>query len=625
MSSPTTASFVWGTTVPDVIIVVPAGVADWKEPEGTVSSIESFGDVVYRAGARYDELDEVASAPIETVTWSGSAAKLADMESRKLATRARVMSQAAVRVGRAVTSYSEERVKMRAQDADLRARRAFLDERCRRLEGAINAAGEAEDWMIEGFRDRAASLEQQYARLQQDVDELLHWVRQSDEGLIAALQAASSRDRIMRGDDPSAAAGNDVLGGKPFPQFSDPGDAATWWKSLTPEQQQDLLTAFPGKLGAMDGLPAVVRDEANRLVFDQDTDVLTQRDNDGTMRPEDERTWKNVKAANDALKLADKYEDPIDRSKPGGFLYMYDPRAWGGDGKIAIAIGNPDTAGDVAVRVPGLTNDMGTSHSLTNDAINVYDSMRYAGSDRPSSMMWLGYDAPDGPADGATTNEHRAIDGGGRLARTLDGMSTAAGGESQHLTVIGHSYGSTTVAHGATDHDLPVDDIVLVASPGAGSAEHARDLGVGEDHVYVGANSRDPIADLGNRGWFNRGETGLGNDPSEDDFGANRFRAEDPSRLPVTGYGGVPGIVQHTIDPLHLSDAAMKSLSMDQHGGYFRPNSESLSGLGHVAAGDYEGVQRAGHVHDPWYGGATDPENWRSPERPVTQLPSEFQ
>ena len=114
---------------------------------------------------------------------------------------------------------------------------------------------------------------------------------------------------------------------------------------------------------------------------------------------------------------------------------------------------------------------------------------------------------------------------------------------------------------------------------------------------------------------------GLGNDPSEDDFGANRFRAEDPSRLPVTNYGGLVGDVQHTVDPLHLSDAAMKALSMGQHSNYFDPNTESLDNIGRIVAGDYSDVQEAKHVHDPWYGGPTDPENTRSPESPRTHRP----
>src|SRR5690606_23397149 len=102
-----------------------------------------------------------------------------------------------------------------------------------------------------------------------------------------------------------------------------------------------------------------------------------------------------------------------------------------------------------------------------------------------------------------------------------------------HITGVGHSYGSTTTGHAATDQGLDVDDIVLLGSPGPGDdAEHASDLGVGSDHVFVGTNSNDPVGGLGDKGWVNMGnvELGLGRDPSEDEFGAIRFQAEATDR-----------------------------------------------------------------------------------------------
>ncbi len=156
-------------------------------------------------------------------------------------------------------------------------------------------------------------------------------------------------------------------------------------------------------------------------------------------------------------------------------------------------------------------------------------------------MFWIGYDAPDNlPWDegwDAAGVRHRGAwrrDGGERLADTLDGLRASRDGDPAHLTAIGHSYGSTTTGHAAHDHGIPVDDLVFVGSPGVGGdTNNAGDTGVDPDHVWAGANSRDPIANLGNHGWIH-GETvfgaGLGDDPAEDDFGANRFQAESTTR-----------------------------------------------------------------------------------------------
>jgi pimeloyl-ACP methyl ester carboxylesterase len=227
-----------------------------------------------------------------------------------------------------------------------------------------------------------------------------------------------------------------------------------------------------------------------------------------------------------------------------------------------------------------------------DEAVNVYQPAVYNGDGSPvASMMWLGYDAPDGPTDSATRTEGRAEDGGGQFADAVDGLRASRPYDDAHLTAIGHSYGSTTVPHAATDHGIDVDDIVLVGSPGAGGGvDHASDLGAGADHVYVGRNSGDIVGALGDHGWVGGGTlggAGLGNDPSEDDFGAKRFEAEDPTR---SGW--------------HRGTA--------QHERYFEPDSESLYNIGRVVDGSGH-VNPADHTSDPWYGPPEDPEIDREP------------
>ncbi len=46
-----------------------------------------------------------------------------------------------------------------------------------------------------------------------------------------------------------------------------PAEVARWWARLSADAQSMLLTAYPGLIGALDGLAAVDRDEANRLAL----------------------------------------------------------------------------------------------------------------------------------------------------------------------------------------------------------------------------------------------------------------------------------------------------------------------------------------------------------------------
>ncbi len=51
------------------------------------------------------------------------------------------------------------------------------------------------------------------------------------------------------------------------PKGGDPKANADWWKGLSPDEQSAYMSLNAAQLGAMDGLPSAVRDEANRVVL----------------------------------------------------------------------------------------------------------------------------------------------------------------------------------------------------------------------------------------------------------------------------------------------------------------------------------------------------------------------
>ncbi|WP_239154134.1 alpha/beta hydrolase [Amycolatopsis sp. FDAARGOS 1241] len=89
-----------------------------------------------------------------------------------------------------------------------------------------------------------------------------------------------------------------------------------------------------------------------------------------------------------------------------------------------------------------------------------------AGSPAPSVNTWVGYDAPGELWDAAS--ESYADNGKAGLSRFEDGLRASHGGSQSHNTMLGHSYGTTVVGHAARDGGLNADDLVFVASPGAG-------------------------------------------------------------------------------------------------------------------------------------------------------------
>lgn len=386
---------------------------------------------------------------------------------------------------------------------------------------------------------------------------------------------------------------------------SDPAQRAEWWNGLTPEQQSQQIAADPQQIGSLDGLPASARDQANREVLEQDitrleaeaeqakAEALDQVDHTGYgpeiarqpaenfLNDESRRQLENARAVQAQLERVEGETDPVTGEPLQAQLLVYDPAFADGEGRAAIAVGDVDTADHVAVSVPGLGSDVRSyMDNLTGNALNLYNESRNAGGN-VATVAWLGYDAP-GYSNVSVDNA--AENGAPLLAQDVAAIRASRGENQPHLTVIGHSYGSTTASIAADRHGLDADDLVLIGSPGAGHADNVSDYeGIDGESVWVGSNSRDPVTHL-TGGVIGPVWDPLGQDPSSESFGANRFQAEDVSR----DEGG--------------------AVDFGQHSKYYNENTESLYNLAAIVTGNYHQVGRAQHRDD-----SGDPEGDRTP------------
>jgi hypothetical protein len=216
-----------------------------------------------------------------------------------------------------------------------------------------------------------------------------------------------------------------------------------------------------------------------------------------------------------------------------------------GRGRAVVALGDPATAADVAVLVPGSDIDLSTLDDPVDPQrrpLGWARALQAAAGPGSAVVLWVGYPTPQGLGVDAAT---------GRLARAavpaleaeVAGLR-ARSGPRPHLTVIGHSYGAVVVALAA--NRLDADDVVLLGSPGA----RARDVTALRTHarVEVARTSGDWIVRVPH---LRLGDLGHGTDPMSPGFGA--------ARLPS---GGTEG-----------------------HDGYFRPGSASLAAIAAVVTG----------------------------------------
>ena len=368
------------------------------------------------------------------------------------------------------------------------------------------------------------------------------------------------------------------------PSGGDPEAIRRWWDSLSLAQQVVVMAARPEQLGNADGLPAETRDEANRLVMSDDLARLAEKERDGTLTGLERVALANIRTAIRNIEARESHIDPITGEHTQAQLYIYEPYAFDGDGRLAIATGNLDTASHTAVTVPGMGSNVQVMSA--GRSLNVYDESRWASGDTVAVLDWIGYDTPSGgslrnPDIIGVVNQEMARTGAEQLAADVEGLRAARSDDPAHLTVIGNSYGSTTAGIAAAEFGLDANDLILTGSPGV-PVDHAGDLTTGHDHTWVGSASRDFVSSLGRTGWTDPtgvaadllpGVELMGNDPAEDNFGANRFQAESLDRD----------------DRWNVAD----------HGRYYDQNTESLYNIAAITTGQYADVQEAEHRYDP--------------------------
>ena len=206
--------------------------------------------------------------------WQGSAASAAYLREEALARAETALVTAVATVQRAVGEAAE---RVRSVQAALSGvERAAAAHRLR-----VDDDGAVRDTSClptppDPALAAAARRERERAReaAQAAVREVLRSAGDIDDDLAAVLVRAATDD-VDSGGATSLDQAWRVGAGRttitiPAPPAGGPYDAATWWRALTAEQRSRAAVAMPATLGALDGLPAGVRDAANRAVMAQE-------------------------------------------------------------------------------------------------------------------------------------------------------------------------------------------------------------------------------------------------------------------------------------------------------------------------------------------------------------------
>ncbi len=314
-----------------------------------------------------------------------------------------------------------------------------------------------------------------------------------------------------------------------------PDDVHAWWQGLSPEQQEQVLRDHPDLVGWLNGVPASDRDRANRSILDSQLATLSAREVDlaGQLEPLRRTALTTLPNGVDAALLIDVLQRQLTvlRATAAGLQVVHDQLAiYGdramllgidGDGRAVISLGDPDLARHTAVFVPGINTDL---VDIGGDLYRVDSLRREADRITPvhhdvAVVYWLGYDTPG--VVGAM-GDRAARDGARDFTTFVDGLraTNQQGVGPNHVTAIGHSYGSTVVAEAALAGGLNVDDIIAAGSPGM-HTDRAANLNLDPRHVWGGLAEGDLIGGgLGDLNFVH------GEEPTDAAFGGNRFEVD---------------------------------------------------------------------------------------------------
>ncbi|KAF0846015.1 alpha/beta hydrolase [Nocardia caishijiensis] len=312
------------------------------------------------------------------------------------------------------------------------------------------------------------------------------------------------------------------------PKGSTPQDNRKYWDSLTPEQQAEAIRTQPATIGNLDGLPAQVRDEANRAYLATEKARL-----EGEVTRLAAVVQGNPKAIGSAQELQDKQarladvraiEQSLSQGTPEQPRMLLGLDTTNGrQVRAAVAVGDPDTADHVSVTTPGLTSNVRESlPGMVNEAAALQSEAQSqltdagAAGKKVSTIAWMGYDPPqEGMSYPEVLFEDRAQEAAQPLSNFYQGIEVANQNTDPHITALGHSYGSLATSHALQQQGGAVDDVVFYGSPGIGgefagakgpsvavlsglndAVESAGDLGLAPGHVYEMTEKKEQVGNF---------------------------------------------------------------------------------------------------------------------------------
>lgn len=436
--------------------------------------------------------------------WTGASSQAAEHQATRIAGSVDVACAAFDNAAAAADAFEDQLRKLETSRNELVDRRTDVNRDIDALKSAIDSTPNADEDRVRTFQSEAANLRRRVETLE---TRIAAWERDHEAAEAAFVAALAAVDTLAEGEvaakDPNRPDIDALVAQlRAYERKSgdaDPKAVKSWWDLLSAADRQALITEYPTLVGSMDGIPAVDRDEANRILLDHY--LAEDPDRKGLKELAERISGEN----------GEEYH-----------VLLLDPE---GDGKAIVAYGNPDTADNVATLLPGMGTTLDSADTYLDRIERTRQAAeRIAPDEATATIWWEGYDAPDAMNPSVMTDGD-AEEGAGELDDFVDGLRATHDGSFRN-TALAHSYGGTLFGVTARDHGIDVDGATFLGSVGI-AVDDVEDLGLDPETLQSAKGGGDWSAK-----YFDWG-AGAGSDP--EDAGVPTFDSDSSGH---SGYWG---------------------------------------------------------------------------------------
>lgn len=487
--------------------------------------------------------------------WDGQSGEAARERVRDIVFAIDERSAAARRVSVAITVAAEE---FKAAQAELNEVIAEIDAERATLTGSGSlipntATGTENIYYAEGLSTRISAVLEQATQTDDDLKAAIGtWAETytESERLAMISQASDEAEKLQELIDSGAS----------------PEEINDWWNDLSEAERLGILEGNPALIAGLDGIPTDTRDAANRDLLESEIDRYSPSLNSdiadleaqlAEMEANGERydysgnlnvpmnspeyaelsaQLEELKAERDDRDALTDLQDAIAGPASTGqehYLLHFDTED---DGGAIVSVGNPDTATNTGIFVPGTysaLDNFGDPGGALGRAEAMADDAKTFGvpGEETAMIAWLDYDSPQSASPLEAFGDSSidlsklapeagdgkaAEDGAQTLNQFINGLDATHQDGGANTTIAGHSYGGLLVGEAAQDPNTGADQLIGIAAPGFG-VDRAHELAIDEENVWATMAEGDAIA-------FPAGESVIhGNDPTGENFGSNVF------------------------------------------------------------------------------------------------------